>query len=541
MQAQPPAPGVSAPFLLAGGTGQQSNPSAGGNTLVYSDCSSGKCALKGLNIGTRLSSTIVADVAMIGLQRAADGGRVLSTDGSRIVWRDARAITDTSSLTYLSDTNIMGASMDGKQLFTVSSAPNQQTDPYISGNIVVWTDYRDARDPHDKEAGAIYMYDLSTNKETLVSNARSAQVRPVTNGKVIVWQDYRNEPDVKGFNSDIYGYDIASKQEFLISTAADQQSDPAISGNIVVWSDFRKGEDFNADLYGYDLASKQEFLISGAPGSQLEPAISGNLVVWSDFRNDVKGANSDIYGYDLAGKREFPIYVGPGQQSSPQIVGNTIAWEDRSKGDADTDIMGATVPITPLAPPVALPGTGSQTFPETGKPLSGIFLDYWKSHGGLAQQGFPISGVIGEVSDLNGKPYTVQYFERAVFEYHPEEKPPYNVLLSQLGTFQYKKKYPNGAPGQTPNNAPGSQLFPETGKRVGGKFLDYWKSHGGLAQQGFPISEEFTEVSDLNGKPYTVQYFERAVFEMHPENPAPYDVLLSQLGTFQSRAKYGTK
>jgi hypothetical protein len=35
----------------------------------------------------------------------------------------------------------------------------------------------------------------------------------------------------------------------------------------------------------------------------------------------------------------------------------------------------------------------------------------------------------------------VQYFERAVMEYHPENKVPYDVLLSQLGTFQYKAKY----------------------------------------------------------------------------------------------------
>jgi hypothetical protein len=60
-----------------------------------------------------------------------------------------------------------------------------------------------------------------------------------------------------------------------------------------------------------------------------------------------------------------------------------------------------------------------------------------------------------------------------------------------------------------------------------------------LAQQGYPISDEFTEVSDLNGQPYTVQYFERAVFEDHPENQPPNDILLSQLGTFQHKAKYG--
>ena len=192
------------------------------------------------------------------------------------------------------------------------------------------------------------------------------------------------------------------------------------------------------------------------------------------------------------------------------------------------------------APPVALPGTETRTFPETGQRVSGIFLDYWSQNGSLAQQGFPISDLMGEVSDLDKKPYTVQYFERAVFEYHPENKPPFNVLLSQLGTFRYKQKYPNGAPNQKINNSTGSQLFPETGKRVGGRFLEYWQQNGGLAQQGYPISEEFMEVSDLDGKPYLVQYFERAVFEYHPENSGTqYEVLLSQLGTFRYKSKHG--
>ncbi|MGA7730470.1 MAG: lamin tail domain-containing protein [Chloroflexia bacterium] len=167
-----------------------------------------------------------------------------------------------------------------------------------------------------------------------------------------------------------------------------------------------------------------------------------------------------------------------------------------------------------------------------------MFLDYWEAHGGLPQQGYPISEEFTEISELDGKSYTVQYFERAVFEKHPENPPPYNVLLSQLGTFQYKAKYgEGGAPDQRPNMQSG-QLFSETGFYVGGAFLDYWNKHGGLPQQGFPISNEFTEVSELDGKPYTVQYFERAVFELHTENAPPYNVLLSQLGTFQLKKKY---
>jgi hypothetical protein len=60
-----------------------------------------------------------------------------------------------------------------------------------------------------------------------------------------------------------------------------------------------------------------------------------------------------------------------------------------------------------------------------------------------------------------------------------------------------------------------------------------------LRQQGYPISDEFIEVNQLDGKPYKVQYFERAVFEYHPEFAGtPNEVLLSQLGTFQNTRKH---
>ena len=179
-------------------------------------------------------------------------------------------------------------------------------------------------------------------------------------------------------------------------------------------------------------------------------------------------------------------------------------------------------------------------FTDTGHQACGIFLRYWDSNGGLAQQGLPITEPISEVSETDGKTYTVQYFERAVFEHHPENAgTEYEVLLSLLGSFLYRQKYPNGAPKQMPNVAPGARLFPQTGHRVGGRFLEYWLRNGGLPQQGYPISDEFTERSDLDGKTYTVQYFERAVFEYHPENTTPYDVLLSQLGTYRHLARYG--
>jgi hypothetical protein len=88
---------------------------------------------------------------------------------------------------------------------------------------------------------------------------------------------------------------------------------------------------------------------------------------------------------------------------------------------------------------------------------------------------------------------------------------------------------------------PASRFFAETGHGIQGRVLAYWDAHGGLAQQGYPLSDEFTEISPLDNKPYTVQYFERAVFEYHPEYAGtPYEVLPAQLGAYRQRAVYPT-
>src|SRR5688572_17932269 len=117
----------------------------------------------------------------------------------------------------------------------------------------------------------------------------------------------------------------------------------------------------------------------------------------------------------------------------------------------------------------ALAQPSCQTFRETGKSVCGRFLQYWQQNGGLAQQGLPLSSEFVEVSDLNGQSYTVQYFERAVFEKHPENQPPFDVLLSQLGTFQMQRKYPNGEPSGGGQPPVATQPPAPTGQQVNGR------------------------------------------------------------------------
>lgn len=161
-------------------------------------------------------------------------------------------------------------------------------------------------------------------------------------------------------------------------------------------------------------------------------------------------------------------------------------------------------------------------FSPTGHTLRGDFLDYWRHHGGLPIFGYPLTE---EITAKDG--VTRQYFERAVFERNPDGEGEWAVLLQRLGAELTKQRSHTQPFRPLPEtDAPNCDYFAETGHRVCNGFREYWEEYGGLPVFGFPLSEEFTE----NGR--TVQYFERARFEFHPELGEGGAVQLGLLGSF---------
>ena len=70
-------------------------------------------------------------------------------------------------------------------------------------------------------------------------------------------------------------------------------------------------------------------------------------------------------------------------------------------------------------------------FPETGHFVGHGFWRFWVENGGLPIFGYPLTEEVREVCE-DGVERTVQYFERAVFEWH-DDKPGKPVLLRRLG------------------------------------------------------------------------------------------------------------
>ncbi len=193
------------------------------------------------------------------------------------------------------------------------------------------------------------------------------------------------------------------------------------------------------------------------------------------------------------------------------------------------DEQGAPVYVE-YNPPTA---QGGQFFPATGHTLRGSFKSFWEGNGGLPRFGYPLTEEIIEPDGGNGRPRVVQYFERARFEFFPENAgTPYEVqlgligisILSRFGIDWQAQPKVGGAP-------PECAYFAETGHSLCPPFRTRWEELGGLPLLGQPITEPFQATRQDTGQTYTVQYFERARFEFHPENAGtPYEVELGLLG-----------
>jgi hypothetical protein len=189
--------------------------------------------------------------------------------------------------------------------------------------------------------------------------------------------------------------------------------------------------------------------------------------------------------------------------------------------------------------PEASAQTSRRCFAETNLCIEGRIREFWEQNGGLPVFGLPITPQQEE--QVEGRSLQAQVFERNRLELHPENARPYDVLLGRLGADGLSRRGRDWTQFSKSAPMPGCRFFAETGHNICEPFLSYWRGHGlefdgrpgkseaeSLALFGLPLSDPQPET--IEGKSYTAQWFERARFELHPENAPPYDILLGLLG-----------
>lgn len=188
-------------------------------------------------------------------------------------------------------------------------------------------------------------------------------------------------------------------------------------------------------------------------------------------------------------------------------------------------IVVVPVVVAPTMPTTTVPTDTlpiSLTLPLQRLPVSQIDLRFkarWGDGDGLRLYGLPLTEPFTLTNGV-----TVQYFERARFEYHPENAgTPYVVLLGLLGVELGQVQPPAPPPTSTVDLA---WYFVPTGHTIAPRLRSYWRDKGGLIVFGYPIGE-----ASFDSTGAVVQYFERARLEYHPEYAGtPNEVLLGLLG-----------
>ena len=165
------------------------------------------------------------------------------------------------------------------------------------------------------------------------------------------------------------------------------------------------------------------------------------------------------------------------------------------------------------------------SFPQTGHNLGGGFREFWTVNDGLRLFGYPMTEEMLEFNFADNITYTVQYFERARLEVHRDANGgPARIVIGRLGS-----ELTEGAvlrAGALLRQHDAHVYFAATQHSINDAFYQFWRAHGGLTRFGYPISEELQVAGQ------TVQYFERARFEYHPENGGTdQEVGLGLLGT----------
>lgn len=188
-------------------------------------------------------------------------------------------------------------------------------------------------------------------------------------------------------------------------------------------------------------------------------------------------------------------------------------------------IMAATL-ISPIAISAESPAAGPSIvyFPTTGHNVNGDFLEFWHENGGADRIGNPITE---EVKD--GKTVK-QYFERGVVEYTPAVGISFGRLGAEAVMGRHDSPFMPLTRAEFGADREGRRFFPQTGHGVSGLFGSFWERNGDLGVFGFPLSEPTREAVGPNKEMTTVQYFERARFEVAKGPNGQETVRLGNLG-----------
>jgi hypothetical protein len=505
------------------------------------------------------------------------------TDGKTVVWLyKNQSPVDTSARAYMADlATLVPVEITEDAVYWID----------IDDGVIVWSAAPQDQISGPAVPFGVFAWDLNRDEQFDLSTP-GGDVMPAISDGLVVWRGLERDPlTAATVGERILAQHLGSEEPAVVATIEDgwTAEAPKVDRDRIVWRESRQASEEGwlwrlwiasfgeepvlldeglvepldySNLRIYDIGGDHVVYLGNDEGltvfnvvtRESTTLLTGSLHLAVDGRYVYSVTSwNEITAFDLSTSSFFtaPNFlqdVDPSLEYIGDISANAgvVLWAWRMYGGiGGSEIRYAS--SRDLLPSASQPDPGKTDpawlyFDKTGHYLSYGFRDFWLNSGGLPVFGYPLTREYDELNHDLDEFRTVQYTERQRFEYHPEYAgTPYETLLGRLGAADADRRGLNDHEafqrvGQ-PSSA-GVEYFAATAHTLRGPFRDYWHSHGlefgdagisyreSLALFGYPISEEFVD-PDTG---LTTQYFERAVFEYHPDNPDPYKVLLRLLG-----------
>lgn len=196
--------------------------------------------------------------------------------------------------------------------------------------------------------------DLNTGRELMLGGKDFYQRRPSISGNIVVWEDWRNQA-TSGL--DIYGYDLTTGKEFPVVVKDGPSSDARISGQWVTYIEPTGRAKYLAQLRAHSLKTGEDYAIGIIPApntanSGTYHAFDGDKIAWVEALAD---GQYELHLHDLTTKTDRSLteakHQPPTYLSLSAKSGIVVYYDDTNRRIA-LDWFQPTPAILSSVPPV---------------------------------------------------------------------------------------------------------------------------------------------------------------------------------------------